>query len=124
MNAELGRRFANLGRATIAVGMLWATPGAFEIPKNFGRNLQNPFSVSTAEAGELYSPLEQLAPAGLTALEKYPPIFENKDLDIIAKNMRDQGERGNFTWGIHNQPFRGNVTMENMITSFRNSFSR
>ncbi len=94
MNAELGRRFVNLGRATIAAGMLWATPGAFESPKNFGRNLQNPFSVSTADAGELYSPLEQLAIYN-EALQRYSTLLAKKDLAGLEKYSPGDS---NFSW--------------------------
>src|SRR3989344_1271683 len=103
MNAELGRRFVNLGRATIAAGMLWATPGAFEIPKNFGRNVQNPFSVTTAEAGELQSPLEQLALYN-EALIRYSSLLSKKDLAGLEKYSPGDS---NFSWkSAGSEPFK------------------
>lgn len=93
LTAEHWRRVSNTVRGVTAV-LLATAPGAFESPKNFGRNLQNPFSVFTAEAGELQSPLEQLAIYN-EALQRYSTLLAKKDLAGLEKYSPGDS---NFSW--------------------------
>ncbi|TSC88676.1 MAG: hypothetical protein G01um10145_843 [Microgenomates group bacterium Gr01-1014_5] len=122
LTAEHWRRVSNVVRGVTAGVLLAGHPGAFESPRNFGRNLQ------TASATELYLAREQvlndLSPAAARAAAKYQKIIEGRDIAEIARRIGIQGIDARFHWkvqGVSSSPFKNE---SQMIELLKTSFSK
>lgn len=114
MSSGFKERLLNAARVGSAALTLTTASGTFESPKNFGRNSQNPQSVSAAE---LNSPLEQAPIGDINAdTRKLLQAIENLDLKTVLSFLPKPDAKyfNTYKWGFWEEP-RPDISRAEMV---------